>query len=93
MGCGCLLVLLLSAGPRLALAALWLLTPRVTNAFSNNLVPLLGFAFLPFTTLMYTLAWGAVDGVSGLGWALVCLGFFLDLGAYGVQAVAARVGA
>ena len=58
MGCGSLLALLLSAGPRLASAARWLLALRVTNAFSNNLVPLLGFAFLPFTTLMYTLAWG-----------------------------------
>ena len=78
--------------PRLALAALWLFTPRVTAAFSNNIVPLLGFIFLPFTTLMYTLAWGALDGVSGVGWALVCLGLLIDLGAYAMQAVAARTG-
>ena len=48
--------------------------------------PLLGLVFLPWTTIMYVLAWGPVYGVSGAGWILVALGVFFDLASYSARA-------
>jgi hypothetical protein len=77
--------------PRLALLFTWLFTPLVTRAFHGGfLVPFLGILFLPFTTLMFVLAWQPVVGLTGWGWLWVILGFLLDLGSYSGSAVGNR---
>jgi hypothetical protein len=83
MGCGCLLALVAALSPRLALLLVWWLTPLVSRAFDSFIVPLLGFLFLPLTTLFYSLAWSPVGGVNGIGWVLVVVGLLFDLGSYG----------
>ena len=80
MGCGCLLVLLGSAFPRVALFLTWILTSRVDLAFDGFLLPLAGFVFLPYTTLFYVFAYAPNVGVSTFGWILVAFGVLLDLG-------------
>jgi hypothetical protein len=75
---GCLVVLLALIGPRLALLAVWLFTSEVEMAFDGFAVPVLGFVFFPWTTLVYALAYGA-DGVSPIGWAFVALGLLADV--------------
>jgi hypothetical protein len=83
MGCGCLLVLLGSAFPRLALIITWLFTDRVDLAFKGGVaLPLLGLIFLPYTTLFYVLAYAPIAGVSSIGWFFVVFGFLLDLASY-----------
>jgi hypothetical protein len=82
---GCLISLLLTFVPRLILLIMWLATPLVNLAIDNRLVTLLGFIFLPFTTLAYVLAWDAIDGVTTAGWLLVIVGLLLDLGTYAVS--------
>jgi hypothetical protein len=77
---GCLLVLLASFAPRVALALIWIFTNLVDRAFSGFVVPLLGLIFLPFTTLFYVLAWSPVGGVSGWGWFFVTIGVVFDIG-------------
>ncbi len=62
-------------GPRVALFIWWIFGDKVDAAFSTWIWPLLGLIFLPWTTLAYVIAWGPLDGVSGLGWLLVALGF------------------
>ncbi len=80
MGCGCLLVLLGSAFPRVALVLTWIFTSRVDIAFDGGLaLPLLGLLFLPYTTLFYVLAYAPIVGVSAIGWFFVVFGFLLDL--------------
>lgn len=70
--------------PRAALFLVWILTPLVNRAFGTFLIPLLGFVFLPFTTLVYSLAYSpAIGGPSGLGWLWVLLAFLVDLASYG----------
>ena len=70
--------------PRLALFFIWMFTDLIDRAFTGLVVPLLGFIFLPFTTLMYVFVYETSrNGLSALGWALVALAFFIDLGAYG----------
>lgn len=82
MGCGCLIVLLTWISPRFALFVLWLFTERLSVAVDSFLVGLLGFIFLPYTFVLYALAYSPVGGVSGIGWFLVALGFLLDLGSW-----------
>jgi hypothetical protein len=83
MGCGCLVVLLGTAFPRLALIITWLFTDRVQVAFDDNwLLPLAGLLLLPFTTFFYVVAYAPTAGVSGFGWLFVIFGFLLDLSAW-----------
>ncbi len=78
----CTFLLAFGIGPRIALIAVWIFGDRVQGAFSSWVWPLLGLLFLPWTTLMYVLAWGPLYGVSGWGWVLVAFGVFLDLATY-----------
>ena len=81
MGCGCLIVLLGSAFPRLALVLTWIFTSRVDVAFDGGvLVPFAGLIFLPYTTFFYVLAYAPIVGVSSFGWIFVAFGVLLDVG-------------
>ena len=82
MGCGCFVVLLGSAFPRLALIITWIFTDRVDIAFDSWLLPLAGLIFLPYTTFLYVLAYAPIAGVTGIGWFFVVLGFLLDVSSY-----------
>jgi len=81
---GCLVALLALIGPRVALLAVWLFTSQVDSAFDSLIVPVLGFVFLPWTTLVYALAHGG-DGVSAVGWAFVALGLLADVSTIGAS--------
>jgi hypothetical protein len=77
--------------PRVALVFIWVLTNLVDRAFTGVLLPLLGFFFLPYTTLMYVIVYSpARGGVTSLGWALVVLAFLVDIGAVGGTGVTNR---
>jgi hypothetical protein len=82
MGC-CLLALLVMAMPRAALVVLWL-TGFVGRAFHTELWPLLGFFFLPWTTVAYAIAINMWSGQLTLGAVvIIVIGVFLDLGSHG----------
>jgi len=86
-----LVALLGMASPRLVLLATWLFTSRVAIAFHHGLfLPVLGLLFLPFTTLMFVLAYAPGSGVRGIGWLFVVLGFLVDLGSHGGGAKSAK---
>jgi hypothetical protein len=78
---GCLLALLAAVSPRLALFVLWVFTDRLTVAFRSGWEGLIGFLFLPYTTLFYALVYAPGKGVDAFGWVIVALGVLLDLGA------------
>ncbi len=84
MGC-CLFAILSALWPRVILLAIWFLWPAVPKAaFQSELYPLLGFIFVPTTTLAYELIkynnGGAIDG-----WWLIllALAFLHDIGHVG----------
>ena len=79
----CLLyAVFLFVGPRAALALWWLVDQSRFNAVYNSFfVPMLGFIFLPVTTIMWTIVWQA-GGVSGWGWFWVGLALLGDIVAY-----------
>ncbi|WCO67236.1 hypothetical protein PO878_00680 [Iamia majanohamensis] len=80
---GCLVALIALISPRLAIFLMWLFTDRLRIAFDSGWVGLLGFLFLPWTTLVYALAYAPFGGVTDLGWVLVGIALFADLASYG----------
>jgi CDP-diglyceride synthetase len=85
-----LFAILAALSPRLALVLVWIFTNLVDRAFEGFLLPLLGLIFLPFTTLLYVLAYKPVVGVTGWGWFFVFIGVLFDLGSYGGGAFGRR---
>lgn len=82
-----LLGLLMIFAPRLALFLVWVLTPLVNRAFGTFIIPLLGFFFLPLTTLVFSLVYVPAAGApTGLGWLWVGLAAIADIAAYGAAA-------
>ena len=80
---GCLIALVILFLPRTVMVVLWLFTDYLSTAFGTWVWPLLGFFFLPTTTLAYAVAENRYGGVRGVGLVLVILGVLLDLGALG----------
>jgi amino acid transporter len=75
-------ILLVLGGPRLVNVIWWLLRPGAYHlAFPNILLGFLGVIFLPWTTLMYVLAFPG--GMTGWDWLFIAIGFFADLASYG----------
>lgn len=81
--CGCFLLVIGAAFPRIALLLLELTSNYNDQAFDSFWVGFAGFLFLPYTTLFYVLMENWQDGIDGFGWFLVALGFLFDLGSYG----------
>ena len=82
---GCLVFFLSLIGPRFALGFVWIFTGFVDRAYDNVAVPVLGFVFLPWTTLIYALSHDG-SGVSSLGWFFVAMGLFADVSSYAASA-------
>lgn len=82
---GLIVLLLALVSPRLALFVIWLGSNLLQRAFENDAWALIGFFILPWTTLVYTLAWhNATDGVrGGLETICVILAICADLAAWG----------
>lgn len=87
---GCLLALLAAISPRLVIFLLWVFTDRLTLAFRSGWEGVLGFIFLPYTTLFYALVYAPGKGVDAFGWLIVALGVLLDLSSLTVGSRARR---
>jgi hypothetical protein len=79
---GCLALFM----PRLALFLVWLFSDYLGKAYQTTIWPLLGFIFMPLTTLAYAWAWHHGDGsVSGIGLVVVVVAVLFDLGLLGTS--------
>ncbi len=77
---GCLFVIFASLFPRLALFIIWIARPnQVDAAFSSWLIPILGFLFLPFATLIYLILRMTGGPLTGWEWFWVGLCALLDV--------------
>ncbi len=75
---GCIVLLLAVLAPRVAIVLIFFLTDWLQQAYHGIVWPVLGFIFMPYTTL----AWmgGMLSGGVQGGWALlVILAFVVDL--------------
>jgi len=79
----CLVLILLVAFPRIALVLLFLFSNYLQRAYHGLIVPLVGFLFLPLTTLAY--AWMMNSGlpVAGVNLLILILAVVVDLGGLG----------
>ncbi|MBM3817618.1 MAG: hypothetical protein FJW14_01180 [Acidimicrobiia bacterium] len=79
---GCLALL----APRFAIILVVIVSDYIGRAYQTTLWPLLGFLFLPLTTLAYALAMNARGSVEGIYLAIVVLAVLIDLGIFGGSA-------
>ena len=87
----CFVLVLGLLGPRVAFLLAWIFGSQVTAAFGGSFWwPLVGLLLLPWTALAFVVAWAPVGGVTGLGWAVVGLGFVLDIATYASRSVQQR---
>lgn len=75
----CLMGCLALAAPRLALLLVVLFSDYIGRAYETRLWPVLGFFFLPLTTLAYAWAMNSKGSVSGLYLIVVILAVLMDL--------------
>jgi hypothetical protein len=80
---GCLIALFGLITPRVVMVILWLFTNYLSRAFDSFIWPLLGFIFLPTTTLAYAVAQNSFNGLKGVGLLIFVLGILIDFGLLG----------
>jgi hypothetical protein len=87
MAMGCLLVILALITPRFVMAVLWLFSNYLNQAFSSGWWGILGFLFLPTTSIGYAIAKNEFTapggGIEAAGIVVIVLGVVLDLGLLG----------
>jgi hypothetical protein len=78
----CLLAIVVLAFPRIVLVLMWLFSSILDRAYHGLVIPLLGFIFLPITTIVY--AWMATNGMPMQGFNLIILvvAVLLDAGSH-----------
>lgn len=79
----CLLVVAILAFPRAVLVLMFLFSSYLQRAYHGLLLPLLGFFFLPLTTVVY--AWLVNSGrpIEGINLVFLVLAVLIDAGGLG----------
>jgi hypothetical protein len=77
---GCLVVILLLAFPRIALVLLFLFSNYLQQAYHSLLLPLLGFVFLPLTTLVYAWMVNSREPLAGINLVILIIAVVIDAG-------------
>ncbi len=78
----CVFMMLVLLGPRLGGLIWWIAEPgRWDDAFDSFVWPVLGLAFLPWTTLMYVIV--ETKGVTGFEWFWLGFSLLADIASYG----------
>ncbi len=76
----CLLLIVFLAFPRIALALLFFFSNYLQRAYHGLLLPLLGFLFLPLTTLAYAWMTNARLPIEGINLLILIVAVVIDLG-------------
>jgi hypothetical protein len=79
----CLLLIVVLAFPRVVLALMFLFSGYLERAYNGLIVPLLGFIFLPITTIVY--AWLVNTGrpIHGINLLFLIIAALIDVGGLG----------
>jgi hypothetical protein len=79
----CLLVLVVLAFPRVVLILMWLTSNYLQRAYHELLIPLLGFLFLPLTTIVYAWLMNTHSPLEGINLLYLILAVLIDAGGLG----------
>ena len=86
----CLFLILILAFPRVGLILLFLFTHYLDRAFHSFLLLIVGFIFLPFTTLVYAWLVNSALPIAGINIVWLVIAALVDLGALGHGATRRR---
>lgn len=78
----CLLTLVILAFPRVVLVLLWLFSNYLDRAYHGLLIPLLGFIFLPITTIAYAWMMNSHLPLQGVNLVILIVAVLLDVGSH-----------
>ncbi len=76
----CLVVILVLAFPRIVLAVMFLTSNYLQHAYGGLLIPVVGFFFLPLTTLAYAWMVNTHQVVQGINLLILLVAVIIDLG-------------
>jgi hypothetical protein len=76
--------------PRFAIVLVVVLSDYIGRAYESMLWPLLGFLFMPLTTLAYAWAINSGGSVAGLRLVVVVIAVLMDLGLVGGSAASRK---
>ena len=76
----CLVLIIFLAFPRIALAVIFLTSNYLQRAYHGLLLPLLGFIFLPLTTLAYAWMTNTHQAIAGINLVILVIAVVIDLG-------------
>ncbi len=79
----CVLALLAVLTPRVVLVLMFLFTHYLGRAYHGLLIPLLGFFFLPLTTIVYAWIVNSHHPIDGLYLVLLIVAVVIDVGGVG----------
>ena len=79
----CLLLLLTLAFPRLVIVLLYLFSTFLQRAYNSLLIIVVGFIFLPLTTIVYAWTVNSHQPVQGIYLVAVIVAVLIDLGLLG----------
>ena len=79
----CLVLIVVLAFPRVALVLLWLFTHYLQRAYHGMIVPLIGFFFLPLTTLAYAWLTNTHRRLEGINVIILIIAVIIDIGGLG----------
>jgi Mg2+ and Co2+ transporter CorA len=79
----CLFIVLILAFPRVVLVLMFLMSNYLQRAYHDLLLPVLGFIFLPLTTIVY--AWEVNNRMplAGINLLILVVAVVIDLGGLG----------
>jgi hypothetical protein len=79
----CLLLLAVVAFPRVVLVCMYLLSNYLQRAYDNVLIPVLGFFFLPVTTIVYAWLVNTKSPLEGINLLYLIVAVLIDAGGLG----------
>ena len=79
----CLLLIVVLAFPRVVLVLMFLMSSYLQRAYAGLLLPLLGFIFLPLTTLAYAWMVNSHMVIGGLNLLILIIAVIIDVGGLG----------
>ena len=79
----CLLVILLLAFPRVVLVFMFLTSNYLQRAYHDLIVPILGFIFLPVTTIVYAWLMNSHMALEGINLVYLVIAVIVDIGGLG----------
>jgi hypothetical protein len=79
----CLLLIVVLAFPRVVLVLMFLMSTYLQRAYHGLLIPLLGFLFLPLTTIAYAWMVNSHMALQGVNLLILLIAVLIDVGGLG----------